>query len=167
MTASTEMRMAAIEARGAIENRMSSYIRSCDILKDIDSIVSHFTEDAIWEGVGRNVEFGIARGRVEIADNFRTVHVRQPFTIHYLTNQEIDVDIATSTATGRWLCFEPSTIRHGTMPVWIGLSYENDFVCVDGQWLISHVRVDTLFATPYDKGWGIEMFTSVTATEPR
>lgn len=167
MTTDLEARLATVEAHNAIENRMSAYIHSCDITKNVGDIVEHFTDDAVWEGVGRNIEFGTSTGKDAIADNFRTVHVRQPFTIHYLTNPEIHVDIEAGTGTGRWLCFEPSTIRTGTMPVWIGLRYENDFVFRDGQWLISHVRVDTLFATPYDKGWGIEMFTPVTATEPR
>ncbi|AZG47996.1 nuclear transport factor 2 family protein [Gordonia insulae] len=152
-------------ARSAISDRMSAYLDSCDVSKDADEIAGHFTFDGIWEGVGRNVEFGRAQGTAAIAALFADVPQRQPFTVHYLTNPRIEID--GNVAVGRWLCFEPSTIRQGTMPVWIGLRYEVDFREVQNSWLIAHLRCDTLFATPYDIGWGKEMFTAVTATEPR
>jgi len=156
-------RLDRVEAHQAVADLMSSYINACDLAKDIDRIVEHFTPDAVWEGVGRNIEFGTWQGREAIAANFRGVQERQPFTYHYLTNQEIRVADDALSATGRWLCFEPSTIREGTLPVWIGLAYDNTFVRDGEQWFISHLAVDTLFATPYGKGWGVEMFTPVTA----
>jgi hypothetical protein len=142
---------------------MAAYLRSCDTSKDPADIGSHFTDDGVWEGVGRNVEFGRAVGPVAIGDLFRPVPARQPFTVHYLANDEITVH--GDEATGRWLCFEPSTIRNGTLPVWIGLSYENDFRRTGGTWRISHLRCDTLFATPYDEGWVRNRYTPVTATD--
>nr|WP_314142816.1 nuclear transport factor 2 family protein [uncultured Rhodococcus sp.] len=163
-TSTLEARLAALEAESAVAKRMSAYLRSCDTIKTPEAIGSHFTDDGIWEGIGRNTEFGKAVGSTAVGELFRAVPTRQPFTVHYLTNAEIEV--AGHTATGRWLCFEPSTIRGGTMPVWIGLSYHNDFRKVGDLWLISHLRCDTLFATPYDTGWGKEMFTQVTAPAP-
>lgn len=158
-----EQRLHRLEAESSVQRRMSAYLRSCDTDKSPQGIASHFTRDAIWEGVGRNVEFGIARGREAIGAHFAPVPARQPFTLHYLTNAEVMVADDGLTAHGTWICIEPSIIRNGTLAVWIGLSYANDFALEDGTWLISHLRCDTLFATPYDEGWLRTRFTPVTA----
>jgi hypothetical protein len=165
MSASTvDMRLDRLEAESAVHRRMAAYLRSCDTDKTPESISSHFTRNATWEGVGRNVEFGTAVGRAAIGEHFRPVPARQPFTLHYLTNGEVEV--SGDRAFGRWVCFEPSIIRNGTLAVWIGLSYANDFALEDGVWLIDHLRCDTLFATPYDEGWLKTRFTPVTALDP-
>ncbi len=166
MTSTSTDVLTELIARHRVSDRMSAYLDSCDVSKDATEIASHFLVDGVWEGVGRNVEFGCARGRPAIAELFASVPERQPFTVHYLTNPRIEV-VNPDEAVGHWLCFEPSTIRGGTMPVWIGLRYHVDFGRQGDDWLISHLRCDTLFATPFDTGWGVEMFTPVTATEPR
>jgi hypothetical protein len=163
-TADLEQRLRAVEDELAVRRRMAAYLRSCDTTKDPVDIGSHFCDDGVWEGVGRNTEFGRAVGPAAIGDLFRAVPARQPFTVHYLANDEVTV--AGDTAFGRWLCFEPSSIRGGTLPVWIGLSYENDFRRVGDTWLLAHLRCDTLFATPYDEGWVRNRFTPVTAVDP-
>ncbi|MBD0861931.1 nuclear transport factor 2 family protein [Gordonia sp. zg691] len=165
-TSDLELRLARIEANTAIDHRMSSYLRSCDIDKDVDDIVAHFTPDAIWEGVGRNVSFGRAQGREAIAAHFATVFTRQPFTLHYIANTIIDVDAGATSGRGRWMCIEPTAIRNGTLPAWVGLDYDVTFTLTDRAWLISHLQVDTLFASPYHIGWVADRFTDMTATEP-
>jgi hypothetical protein len=153
-------RLLVVEDELAIRRRMHAYLGSCDSTKTPQEIAAHFTERGTWEGVGRNTEFGVARGRSDIAALFDAVPARQPFTVHYLTNDYVEVD--GDVARGRWLCFEPSAIREGTLAVWIGLSYDNEFQRTDGQWLISHLRCDTLFASPFGEGWVKRRYVSVT-----
>lgn len=166
MTDNLEKRLGTVEGQWSVSNRMSAYLRSCDLVKDVDQIAAHFTQDAIWEGVGRNVTFGRADGREAIRSHFAKVFERQPFTLHYVANAVIDIDAAAGIAHGTWMCIEATAIRQGTMPAWVGLDYEVDFARVDGAWLISHLQVDTLFATPYHVGWVEEMFTDMTAVDP-
>ncbi|UEA57998.1 nuclear transport factor 2 family protein [Gordonia otitidis] len=150
--------------RWSISNRMSRYLRSCDITKDVDEIITHFTPTAVWEGVGKNVGFGRAVGHDQIRAHFSQVFDRQPFTLHYIANSIVDVN--GDIGSGTWMCLEPTAIRMGTLPAWVGLDYAVEFSRVDDQWLITHLRVDTLFATPYHVGWVADRFTDMLAEEP-
>ena len=143
-----------LEARAAVRRVMASYIDACDVEKDPELIADHFTPDGIWQGVGKGEEFGRNVGRAAIVEMFTVNPSRQPWTVHYLTSERIDVDC--DTARGRWQCLEASVIRHGRQGVWMGVTYDNDFVRTPDGWRLSHIRCGEEFITPYDQGWHLE-----------
>ncbi len=143
-----------LEARAAVRRVMASYIDACDVEKDPELIADHFTPDGIWQGVGKGEEFGRNVGRAAIVEMFTVNPSRQPWTVHYLTSERIDVD--GDTARGRWQCLESSVIRHGRRGVWMGVTYDNDFVRTPDGWRLSHIRCGEEFITPYDVGWHLE-----------
>jgi hypothetical protein len=54
--------------------------------------------------------------------------------------------------------------------VWIAGRYRNDFLRSNGEWRIHHLRVENLFATPYENGWAKTPFAPQrlpTNTQPK
>lgn len=143
--------LAELEARAAVRAVMASYIDACDVEKDPELIADHFTADGIWQGVGKGEEFGRNEGRAAIVEMFTVNPSRQPWTVHYLTGERIEVD--GDRARGRWQCLESSVIRHGALGVWMGVTYDNDFVRTEQGWRLAHIRCGEEFITPYDQGW--------------
>jgi ketosteroid isomerase-like protein len=81
---------------------------------------------------------------------------------HLLGTESIEVN--GDTADGRWLCFEPATLKQedGTeAAVWIMGRYTCEFSRQNGAWKVRTVQFDGVFCTPYEKGWGKERFTSI------
>jgi hypothetical protein len=73
-----------------------------------------------------------------------------PFAAHFVTNADVRLD--GDHAVGQWMYFQACTYR-ADQPLWIAGKYENDFERVNGEWLISHLRVHNFFTTPFDQGW--------------
>jgi ketosteroid isomerase-like protein len=146
--------LAELEARSAVRRVMASYIDACDVEKDPELIADHFTPDGIWQGVGKGEEFGRNVGRDAIVEMFTVNPSRQPWTVHYLMGERIEVD--GDRARGRWQCLESSVIRHGRLGVWMGVTYDNDFVRTKQGWRLAHIRCGEEFITPYDQGWAVE-----------
>jgi hypothetical protein len=145
-------RLGLLESRQEIEGLMVAYMAACDREADKGHHVSVlFAEDGRWESVGAHGNPGwLAVGREALVTKFDRNVDRMPFAAHFLTNGAIDIE--GDTARGRWMYFQACTYR-GDQPLWIAGSYDNDFRRVGGRWLISHLRVNNFFTTPYDKGW--------------
>lgn len=157
---SMENRLAALEERldrydseRAISLLMYRYIHACDELKDAKQIASYFTEDATWEGQGNFAEFGRTIGRPAIEQMFIDNPSMLPFTAHFLTNPAIGISCDGSEGWGQWHVLEAATLRDNRAQVWMAAWYENDFVKVGGEWLISHIRYRDSFVVPYEEGW--------------
>lgn len=101
-------RLAELEAEAEIRRLAARYMALCDQPpstapgRDFDDL---FTEDLIWEGVGRKAgaEFSRVEGRDRLVAWFDTM--RQPpkyaFNVHFLTSEAITVE--GDEATGTWL----------------------------------------------------------------
>ncbi|CAN5232223.1 hypothetical protein BH11ACT7_BH11ACT7_14340 [soil metagenome] len=145
-------RLDDLESRQAIHGLMVSYMAATDAKEDKGVRVARlFTEDGRWQSVGPhgNPEWA-AIGRPALVKKFDRNVERMPFSAHFVTNPAID--ITGETARGQFMYFQACTYR-GDQPLWIAGSYDNDFRRVDGQWLVSHMRVHNFFTTPFDKGW--------------
>lgn len=145
-------RLDALESREAITDLMVSYMAATDAKEGKGEKVARlFTEDGRWQSVGPhgNPDWA-AVGRPALVTKFDRNVDRMPFSAHFVTNPAVELD--GDTARGRFMYFQACTYR-GDQPLWIAGSYDNDFRRVDGQWLISHMRVHNFFTTPFDKGW--------------
>lgn len=138
-------RLDALESEGAIRKLKATYMRWCDEKRGRE-IGDLFWEDGAWEAVGVTATVG----RAAIADMFEASPARLTFTVHYLTNESIDVH--GDAATGRWKLLEPCTFR-GELPLWQGGWYLDDFERRDGVWKFARLRLKLDYRTPFDEGW--------------
>src|SRR5262249_4202593 len=108
-----------------------------------------FWPDGVWEGRGGSAA-GETRGAEAIGAMFAQRPPRLTFTVHYLTNESIQVD--GNTATGQWKLLEPCTVRD-QVAIWQGGRYEDTFECRDGEWRFSRLTLYLEYRTPFDEGW--------------
>jgi hypothetical protein len=148
-------RLDELESKAEIEQVMVAYMAAADRTENKGiHIAALFTDDGAWESVGPHGNPGWAAvGRPALVKKFDRNVDRMPFAAHFLTNGSITLDPDNpGRATGTWMYFQACTYR-GDQPLWIAGSYENDFRRVDGVWLLSYLRVNNFFTTPFEKGW--------------
>jgi len=157
MTLDTQLlaRLDELESKAEIEQVMVAYMAAADRTTDKGvHIAALFTDNGAWESVGPHGNPGWAAiGRPALVKKFDRNVDRMPFAAHFLTNGSITIDPADpNRASGTWMYFQACTYR-SDQPLWIAGSYANDFERVDGVWLLSYLRVNNFFTTPFDKGW--------------
>jgi ketosteroid isomerase-like protein len=134
----------------AIRQLKARYAQVVDgfLNQDIEKL---FTEDAVLDFTPRD----ILKGRQAIKEFFRKIPEFQPFSIHYFVLPDIKVE--GEKAQGRWYMWLPATKGDGSA-IWVA-GYEDDmYVKVDGEWLISEVKLTRCFRTPYEEGWHKKRF---------
>ncbi len=143
-----ERRITRLEDREAIKELKARYCEICDDDHNPDRIVSLFTEDGIWEGRG----IGLAQGHAEIRELFERFRTMMSFSQHMVMNPVIELD--GDRAQARWLFFGMFTFYEGKQAKWQSARYHEDYLKVDGVWLIEHLRVKGPgVSADYEKGW--------------
>jgi hypothetical protein len=139
-------RLDRLESQDAVRRLKATYMHWCDERRGAE-IADLFWPDATWEALGGALG-GTVTGHAAIGAMFATS--RLTFTVHYLTNESIEVE--GDRAVGRWKLFEPCTFRD-ELAIWQGGHYVDDFERRGGEWRISHLRLALDFKTPFDEGW--------------
>lgn len=139
-------RLDHLEAQDAIRRLKATYMQWCDERRGTE-IADLFWPDGTWEALGGAVG-GIVTGREAIGAMFDAS--RLTFTVHYLTNESIEVN--GDQAIGQWKLFEPCTFRD-ELAIWQGGHYVDDFERRDGEWRFRHLRLAMDFKAPFDEGW--------------
>jgi hypothetical protein len=140
-----EKRIEVLEDIEAIKRLKSHYAQITDDFLN-DDIEKLFTENAILDLTPR----GIFKGREAIKEFFKKIPEFQPFSIHYFILP--DIKIEGEKAQGRWYMWLPATKGDGGA-IWVA-GYEDDiYEKVNGEWLISKVKLTRCFRTPYEQGW--------------
>jgi len=138
-------RVYVLEAKDEIRRLMAAYVHTRDLANS--PIVDYFTEDAVWEGVGRMADvLGRHAGRNAIAKRFAGP---VPPGLHLLANESITVN--GDEAVGYWTYLQPLVLSGRAY--WVAGRYHNDFRREGGSWRIRHIRVEGIFEAPYDQGW--------------
>jgi ketosteroid isomerase-like protein len=146
-------RVDRLESIKAVSHLLYRYVHIADEIKDADIVAECFSEDAVWEGLGRFDEFK-AVGRPAIRDMFLDVFTTYlPFTAHWVTNQIITLSRDGNKAYGQWHILEAANLKDNCAQVWLVAWYDNEFVRVDDEWKISRVRLVHTFVCPYEEGW--------------
>jgi hypothetical protein len=147
-TGELEKRIARLEDIEAIKQLKALYCEICDDNHDPDRIVTIFTADGIWEGDG----IGRAEGTAEIRKLFERFQKAMSYSHHMTMNPRIDVN--GTRATGTWYFFGPFTFRKRNQARWQATRYQEDYVKVDGQWKIRHLRIaGPSMSADYESGW--------------
>ena len=149
-----EQRLQMVEDVEAIKRLKYQYCAYCDDNYNADGIASLFTETAIWDGGS----FGRYEGREAIRRFFHTASRVLSFAAHQVMNPIIDVQ--GDKATGIWKLFQPCTqvTAAGPRAIWLAATYNDDYVKVGGNWMFQHLKVNSLFFTPYEDGWVRKQF---------
>lgn len=153
-----EERIGRLEDIESIKQLYHQYATYCDNGYDADGMGTLCTDDAVWE----SNKFGTYHGRDEIKGFIVEAGKMLVFALHYMDNATIDVAPDGQSATGRWILFEPAVMtredEEGTDSVIITADYLNDFVKVDGEWRIKHVRANFRTIANLQDGWHDERF---------
>jgi uncharacterized protein (TIGR02246 family) len=138
--------LARLEVIHAIETLMAAYCEACDDNHNGQRVAQLFSEDGVWEYLGRPAACGHRAIKAHIDQ------IRDSGTIgtsaHLLHNAQIEVD--GDTASGQWrftmLCNNPEKTQFHQI---IG-RYKNRFTRENGRWRIRHLlaEVDLRQVTP-------------------
>ncbi|MDH3692608.1 MAG: nuclear transport factor 2 family protein [Gammaproteobacteria bacterium] len=115
-----------------------------------DELGALFTDDGVWEA---GEPWGSFEGRKAIVEFFRTQQPAVSFSVHALSNPEIDV--VGDTAHARWRTLVPATlnIEEDRVAHWMFCDYTDEYQKVDGRWLFSRVKADVTRVASYSDGW--------------
>ncbi|TET74981.1 MAG: nuclear transport factor 2 family protein [Dehalococcoidia bacterium] len=153
-------RIRAVEDIEEIKKLMATYEDYLDSLQRLDELMALFTEDAkfVVSFAGDAGAEGVLLGTYEGKESIRRLlsqlnPTNLSYCAHLVTNAIITVD--GEKAKGKWylLCPFTALTPKGPVAVWEQGIYDNDFVKMDGKWMISLMRFDFNFSTPYEDGW--------------
>ena len=143
-----------------ITKLMATYEEHLDSLQRLDELVALFTEDAQFEisfhgeAGAKGVPLGTYEGREAIRSLLSQMNPKTlSYCAHLVTNPIITVD--GGNARGRWylLCLFTALRPEGPIAMWEQGTYDNEFVKVDGTWMIKLMRFAFNFSTSYQDGW--------------
>ena len=145
--AELEKRLIRMEDIEAIKQLKATYCDICDDDHNPDRITTIFAEDGTWEAEG----FGKAQGHAAIRELFQKFQTLIRFSQHQVMNPTITID--GDRATGSWYFFGPFTFYKNNQAKWLAARYEDDYVKVNGEWKIQHLRGHGRMSTDYEKSW--------------
>ena len=142
-----EQRLTRMEDIEAIKQLKAEYCDICDDDHNPNRITTIFAEDGIWEGAG----FGKAQGHAAIRELFKKFQTLISFSQHQVLNPVIKID--GDRATGIWYFFGPFTFYKNNQAKWLAARYQDDYVKVNGEWKIQHLRARGRMSADYEKSW--------------
>jgi hypothetical protein len=140
-------RITILEDIEAIKRLKARYCAICDDDHNPDEIVKIFAEDGIWE----SADIGQHKGHAAIRKLFEGFRDRISFSQHNVFNPRIEVN--GDRAKAHWYFMGPFTMRKRNNAVWLAARYEDDYVKINGEWKIQHLRAIGRMSAPYEKGW--------------
>lgn len=140
-------RLETLEGESQVRRLMARYMDLCDVPHApvaMSELAELFSEDAVWEGIGKAQTFGHHQGREAIAAfvfGYLPPSLHFTLNLHFLTSESIRVD--GRTARGQWIMQQLSTYAEGHSELF-GTRLDIDFREIDGRWQISHFRTQRL-----------------------
>lgn len=158
--ASLSKRVKALENEKHVRACMQEYMALCDVLDvgfDLQPLMDLFTEDAIWQGVGKRYgkTFGQYVGKAAITEMFAR-YTKPPahfaLNAHFLCNEAITV--TDEQATGNWFLLQTATFHDGKSQL-SSAKLTVQFCLQDEQWRIQHFQTESLFNRPVATPWDV------------
>jgi ketosteroid isomerase-like protein len=146
-------RVQMLEDKEAIRDLKALYAEICDDKYNPDRMMPLFTEDAIWDG---GPKLGRYEGKKAIREFFTGVSGSIIFTVHYFV-QPTRLTVTGNTAKGSWYMWMAGTMGNGKAG-WLAGTEDEVYVKVKGKWLFKEIKLNLLFATPYEAGWHKDQF---------
>lgn len=147
-----------LEDTREIEGLKIRFMEACDVPGErynSQVIADMFTEDGILD---EGPDIGVVlHGRKEIKEFYDKARAEWiKFGAHYLMNPVVEVK--RDSATGRWYFFEPFTYAPTSEAYWCAARWEDEFLKVEGRWLIKKANFFLWFMSPFDQGWEKKRF---------
>jgi ketosteroid isomerase-like protein len=142
---SLEQRIQTLEDRQALQERVSSYLIALDDAADLEQLLSHFTEDAVFDMTA--LEYPIFEGMAALRELFAGAFTSMSHSAHYATNFKIDsLDQDTAAARthviGMGVPAEAASAPEskGSESVLFYVQYHLEFARINDSWKISSLR---------------------------
>ena len=145
--ASTEERLARLEAKDAIRELKARYAQACDAGFDLDALRQLFAPEAVFDAG----EFGRFDGRDAILAYYATVPDAISWGLHYIAGPTITVSDDLQTAEGTWYFLQPATMADRA--VWIMGTYRDAYRRDDDEWRFARIELTVETVTPFEAGW--------------
>jgi hypothetical protein len=151
-------RLTALEDEKRIRACMNRYMHLCDQLDvgfDLGQLLQLFTEQAVWQGMGRRYAntFGQYQGREAIAAMFEK-YTRPPahfdLNVHVLGNELITVE--GDSGNGSWVLVQTASFSSGKSQLSCA-RITAEFQRVADVWKISLFQTESLFNRPMQQPW--------------
>ena len=85
---SLEQRIQTLEDRQALQELVSSYLIALDDAADLEQLLNHFTEDAVFDMTA--LDYPTFEGKVALRELFTGAFASMNHSAHYATNFKID-----------------------------------------------------------------------------
>jgi ketosteroid isomerase-like protein len=152
-TATTESRLARLEARTAIEELVANYCHGAD-RHDEATFLAIWHDDAVWEFPP---PWGAIKGKEEIRGAINgLIWAGLPETHHWTTNLVVTLADDGASATGISDVYCAATDLDGRS-MHIAGTYHDTFERRDGRWGVAHRTVELFWFAPADQPWGTEL----------
>lgn len=138
--------LVAHEGRSAARRLITGLFDAWDA-GDTAAFLAHFTPDAEWSDPSGER----STGRVELGEHFARWRTWEPFSVHWVSNEQVLDDVDGLHAT--WLWSAASNIDHGTTAAWSGGDLDVRVVRTDEGWRVGSLVITDRYRTPYRAGW--------------
>jgi len=134
------------EARSDLRVLAGSFAQAWDH-GDAERVVAHFAPHASWS----HLESPRVRGVEALLDTYDHARAAEPWSLHWLTNE--DVEVREDGAEGSWQWLALSAIEHGAQLAWSSGDLRMRATPARGGWRIADLEVTTRLRAPVDVGW--------------
>ena len=140
---SLEQRIQILEDRQALQELVSSYLIALDDAADLEQLLSHFTEDAVFDMTA--LEYPIFEGMAALRELFAGAFASMSHSAHYATNFTIDsleqdTAAARTHAMGMGVPTAAAPDSKGSESVLFYVQYHLEFARINDSWKISSLR---------------------------
>lgn len=151
-------RIQALEDLEEIKKLKVRYARYCDQNYDPEKLATLFTDDAVWGGS----VWGQLRGKSAIKKYFADISHEIVFASHRIVAPDITVN--GNRAEGVWHGLTSGILRNG-QGYWSSVLYNDEYLKIEGKWLMSKVEITHVYRSPYEGGWAVDRQMSLRVEE--
>jgi len=138
---SLEQRIQTLEDRQALQELVSSYLIALDDAADLEQLLNHFTEDAVFDMTA--LDYPIFEGMAALRELFTGAFASMSHSAHYATNFKIDSleqDRASARTHAMGMGVPAAAAPTGSDSVLFYVQYHLEFARINAAWKITSLR---------------------------
>ena len=138
---SLEQRIQTLEDRQALQELVSSYLISLDDAADLEQLLNHFTEDAVFDMTA--LDYPTFEGMAALRELFTGAFASMSHSAHYATNFKIDSlqqDTASARTHAMGMGIPAAAAPTGSDSVLFYVQYHLKFKRINDTWKIQSLR---------------------------
>lgn len=133
---SLEQRIQTLEDRQALQELVSSYLIALDDAADLEQLLNHFTEDAVFDMTA--LDYPTFEGKAALRELFTGAFASMNHSAHYATNFKID-SLEQDRASARAHAMGMGVPVEGESVLFY-VQYHLEFTRIDATWKITSLR---------------------------